>query len=174
MAENQEQEKEKRIRNEEFPQDFRMRYQVIIDDIKYIKSRQWAVTYYLLLLFAAIIGFYKIISPEQVILSCWLRCILFMVAVGVAVFGILFLNGLEKTLARYRERLIDDILPNLSDRFQQSEIKAHKRRFNNNEKWKERYTKKCRDFWIFTFYLDLMLVLGVFFIFYYFFLSQMS
>jgi len=164
---------EKDQRNKEFSQDFRMRYQVIIDDIKYIKNRQWAVTYYLLLLFVAIIGFYKIINPEQVILP-WLRCTLFMIAVGVAVFGILFLNGLEKTLARYRKRLIDDILPNLSDRFQESEIKAHKRRFNNNEKWKEKYTKKGRDFRIFTLYLDLMLILGGIFIFYYFFIVPIS
>ena len=42
-----------------------MRWQITIDDIRYIKNRQWTVTYYLLLLFAAIIGFYEVITPEK-------------------------------------------------------------------------------------------------------------
>jgi len=35
-------------------EDFRMRYQVCIEDIKYVKSRGWAITYYLLSLYAGI------------------------------------------------------------------------------------------------------------------------
>lgn len=45
--------------------DFLNRYSILIDDIKYLKSRQWTITYYLLLLYAAIIGFYKLMGFDD-------------------------------------------------------------------------------------------------------------
>ena len=48
-------------------EDFRMKYKILIDDIKYIKSRQWTVTYYLLLLYAAVIGFSKYLNSVDCI-----------------------------------------------------------------------------------------------------------
>lgn len=161
-----------KVKMESTVADFRMRYQITINDIKYIKTRQWAVTYYLLLLYAAIIGFSEIIKPDQGILPCWQRVVLYLTIVGIAVFGIFLLNNFEKTLARYRKGLIDGIVPNLSEDFKDREEEALKRRFG--DKWRDKYIDEHRDFWQFTFYLILMLVIGACFIFYYFFLMKQS
>ena len=45
--------------------EFLNRYSILIDDIKYLKSRQWTITYYLLLLYAAIIGFCKLMGFDD-------------------------------------------------------------------------------------------------------------
>jgi hypothetical protein len=161
---------DKQVEKDRAMADFRMRYQVTIDDIKYIKTRQWAVTYYLLLLYAAVIGFYKIMKPDHGIIPCWQKVVLYLTIVGIAVFGIFFLNKLEKTLARYRKRLIDDIVPNLSEDFRACEEEALRKRFGDN--WRDKYTSQYRDFFQFTLYLILMLLIGACFIFYYFFLMS--
>jgi hypothetical protein len=101
-------------RNKEAPQDFRMRYRVIIDDIKYIKSRQWAVTYYLLLLFAAIISFHHLVNPVYP----WQEKILTFIAILVAALGTFYLMEFQYRLSLYRERLVDIVINNnLSDDF---------------------------------------------------------
>ncbi len=166
-----EEKQEERNKESNVIEDFRMRYQITMDDIKYIKSRQWVVTYYLLLLFVAIIGFYKIISPEHGTLPCWQRAILFMIPVGIAVLGIWFLYRFQKTLARFRTYLIDGILPNLSENFKNAEVEELKARFGK-KKWCRKYTSKWRNFSSHTLWFMLMLVGGVFFVFWYFFLAS--
>ena len=144
---------EKDQRNKEFPQDFRMRFQVILDDIKYIKSRQWSVTYYLLLLFAAIIGFSSLLNH-----GCLERSTLLTIAILVALLGTFYQVDFQTRLFNYRKRLIDKVLPNLSDKFQKT------------EKEPPRYTSWFRDFWAFTFPFILMIWFGAFFVFWHLFL----
>ena len=69
---------------------------------------------------------------------------LYLTIAGIAVFGIFFLNNLEKTLATYRKRLIDDIVPNLSKDFKDCEEEALRKRFG--DKWRDKYTDQHRDF----------------------------
>ena len=89
-------------RNKETPQDFRMRYQVAIDDIKYIKTRQWSVTYYLLLLYAALIGFYRLDNSNGADSACVARVLAFM-AVSVALLGTYYLLDFQWNLSKYRK-----------------------------------------------------------------------
>jgi len=168
--------------------DFRMLYQVTIDDIRYIKGRQWVVTYYLLLLFAAIIGFSETIGLDQIDNWRWEKLVLSGISVGIAILGICFLIGYQKTLAGYRRRLVDNITPNLSGDFQKSLIESFKGRYKKADRiwckkdnitwckrydkiWCKKYTSFWKEFFSFTIYLILMLLFGAFFICWYLFLG---
>ena len=152
---------------EDIKRDFRMRWQITIDDIRYIKNRQWTVTYYLLLLFAAIIGFYEVIIPRDAILPCWQRVVLFLVAIYIAGIGTYFLREFQKTAARYRKRLVKELTPSLSLEFQKSEEKASQERYG--EGWEEKYTSEKKDR-KFTIIFCSLLYLSLLFLFYYLFL----
>ena len=107
---------------QEVYQDFRIRYQILINDIKYIKSRQWAVTYYLLLIFFAIIGFYEALGIENMnvsepIIFLLLKLVLSLIAAAVPIVGLYFLKEFNRALARYREELADGVLENLTPAF---------------------------------------------------------
>jgi len=130
--------------------DFRMRYSVCVEDIRYVKSRQWSVTYYLILLFAAIIGFAAAQGSD---LRIALRILLSIMGLIVALTGTCFLCQFQKDLAKYRRRLVYDILPNLSETFQFYEAKAHKEGLNETDKknWRENYSSQRKGLtWIGT------------------------
>jgi len=152
---------------EDTKKDFRMRWQITIDDIRYIKNRQWTITYYLLLLFAAIIGFYEVITPKEAILPCWQRVVLFLVALYIAGIGTYFLREFQITAARYRKRLVRELTPSLSLKFQESEEKALQDKYG--ERWEEKYTSEKKDR-KFTIIFSSLLYLSVIFIYYYLFL----
>ena len=142
-------------------QDFRMRFPSIIDDIKYIKSRQWTVTYYCLLIFPAIMAFSKFIKLDQQTVPCWQRVILFLIAIFVGVLGSVYQYDFQDRLSKYRERLMKEVVPNLSNKFEKSETKGMD---------KDRYVSFWNGFLRFTFPLILMVWLGVFIVFWYLFL----
>jgi len=146
--------------------DFRMKYQAILDDIKFIRGRKWAVTYYLLLLYAAIIGFSKAIGLDQTYGSCGQKGILFTIALGVAALGIYFIYDMQRTLARYR-RNITRTLPYLSKDFERFEIEGHKERYG--EEWFKNYTSWWKD-WRYTLVFMAMMMLGLVFVYSYLFL----
>jgi hypothetical protein len=101
--------------------DFRMRYQAFIDDIKDIKTRQWTVTYYLLLLFAAVITFWR--SLESLYKCSQLKESLVGISVGVLLIGVFFLHNFHITLQGYRKRLIGEIIFKMSRSFQELELR---------------------------------------------------
>jgi len=89
--------------------DLRMLYQTSVDDIKYAKSRQWATTYYVLLTFAAIIGFYTLIKPECAH-ACWIQYLTYSLLVllpafAINVLGMYHVMDTQKYLCLYRMRL---------------------------------------------------------------------
>ena len=70
--------------------DFSNRYSILIDDIKYLKSRQWIITYYLLLLYAAIIGFYKLMGFDKNNDFCFEKTLLSILILLIATFGTIY------------------------------------------------------------------------------------
>ena len=151
-----EKEKEEQ-RDKEAPQDFRMRYQIAIDDIKYLKNRQWAVTYYLLLIYAAIISLYHLADRPD---CPWLEKGLALIAVLVAALGTYFLVDFQSRISTYRKhrkfiiekkKLSNDFIS-----FEENEIGDL-----------DEYISWWRNFPTFTLSFMIMLWLGAFFVLWY-------
>ena len=147
---------------ESINQDFRMRFSTVLDDIKYIKSRQWSVTYYCLLIFPAIMAFYKIIKLDpQIAVPCWQRVILFLIAIFIGVLGTIFQVDFQDRLYGYRKRLVKEVLPQLSGKLEESELR---------DTDKVKYVSRWNGFVKFTLPFILMLWIGVLIVFWYLFL----
>jgi len=91
-------------------EDFRMRYKIYIDDIKYAKSRQWTVTYYLLLLFVAVVGLAELLKFEILEVSIIVNILLSVSALIVGFLGRFFLDKLHNDIVRYRKNLIEKVI----------------------------------------------------------------
>lgn len=152
------------LQNNSSVQDFRMRYPVLIDDIKYIKSRQWVVTYYLLLLYGGIAGFYKLMEFDIGKNPCVQKNVLVIITLLVATLGTYYQYDFQDRIVQYRKHLYD-LLNNFSEEFRQSENKLIEKRFANIEG----YISWWNGFWLFTFPFILMLWIGALFVCWYFF-----
>lgn len=78
-----------------------MLYQITADDLRYTRRQQWAITYYILLLIAAVIAFHDILfhpGPFE-------KFVLVILAFFLAVAGTLYLITLQRKLSAYRNRL---------------------------------------------------------------------
>jgi hypothetical protein len=75
-------------------------HRLLVDDIKYAKSQQWLLAYYILLLLAAVIGLSKALGtkPEVTI-------VLFITSLVLAVSGTCFLTKFQQDLNRYRKNI---------------------------------------------------------------------
>ncbi len=145
--------------------DFRMEYQSAVNDIEHVKSRQWAITYYLLLLLAAIIGFSKAMDLSQQGLFYWGKWVLSVIAILIAYIGGWFLLKFQGALGRYRTHLTNDIVPNLSKEFQEYYEEVMKKRYNGDPTWKEKHLSgKEKETKIHTLVFSLMLWVSAFFV----------
>jgi len=72
-------------------------YRILVDDIRFAKQQQWRLTYYTLLLLAAIIAISRHLEPE---LSATI--VLFIIALALATAGTYYLERFQKDLIRYR------------------------------------------------------------------------
>jgi hypothetical protein len=79
-----------------------MLFQVITDDIKNLRRQQWTATYYILLTYAAIIGFYSLKSINT---SSLAPPLLSIVALGMNLLGLWYVMDTNKNLCFYRMRL---------------------------------------------------------------------
>jgi hypothetical protein len=145
-------------------EDFRMRFPVLIDDIKYIKTRQWTVTYYLLLLYGAIISFYVLLDSGSSKISNLQKSFLIIIALLIGVFGIIYQLKFHSRLIEYR-RLLDKMLDgNYFSKeyidFEKYALKKRKRKNNGEISW-------INDFWLYTFPFILMLLTGIVFVFWF-------
>lgn len=86
--------------------ELRLLYQISTEDIKYAKSRQWATTYYVLLTFAAIIGFYSLPKSELIFGTWYQKLWLLIPAFGINVLGIYHVMDTQRSLCGYRMRLV--------------------------------------------------------------------
>jgi hypothetical protein len=91
--------------------------------MKYIKSRQWSVTYYLLLLFGAIVGFDKAL-PKYMDMDVELL----LLAFGVGCIGMFFQYDFQRRLQDYRQRNTNEVVRNMSAEFREYEKKISQRR----------------------------------------------
>ena len=90
--------------------DFRNEYSNIADAIKYIKSRQWTITYYLLLLYPAFIGFFKLMHPGPgpglglASNLCNIKIVLSILSIGTSALGMCYQINFQNRLCEYRKR----------------------------------------------------------------------
>lgn len=99
-----------------------MLYQVTASDLAYFKTQQWAVTYYSLLVDAALVGVAQLLQPE---LHAIERLVLGGLAVFVALAALIVLSKLEKSISVRRSRL-DAVRRELSSSFQRAWAAEHK------------------------------------------------
>ena len=144
--------------------EFLNRYSILIDDIKYLKSRQWTITYYLLLLYAAIIGFYKLMGFDDGTGYCIEKSVLIILTFLIAALGTVYQCVFQSRLSRYRT-LLKGTLNHLSDAFRDFELDRLRERFRNQE----RYTSWSNGFYLFTLPFIVIFWIGVGLIFWYFF-----
>jgi hypothetical protein len=75
-------------------------HQTLIEDIKFAKSQQWRLAYYVLLLQGAIIGLSKTLPTHNVTII-----ILSMATLFIAIFGTYFLLKFQNDMTRYRSNI---------------------------------------------------------------------
>ena len=101
---------EKGSGSEENPQiaaaEVRLMYQDRLDNIRDQKSRQWSVTYYILLLYGALIAVLRIVQDGGAV-PIFVPVIATVLAVLIALVSILFLIRTQNALTGYRKRLVD-------------------------------------------------------------------
>jgi hypothetical protein len=105
-------------------EDFRKRYELYLDSIEHIKSRQWTVTYYLLVLIAAFLmlyGFVGDLSHFSESLGMW-RVGLCILTIVVAFTGTWFHKEFQTSLQTYRINVYEAVF-HLSKSFQAFEIR---------------------------------------------------
>lgn len=85
-------------------QKFQFFYQRLVGDIENTKRRQWLVPYYILLLFAAIIGFVTLGKlPKEAI--CLMKVPLSVLALIIAIVGIWHIIDTHLTQVKYRRQI---------------------------------------------------------------------
>jgi hypothetical protein len=82
-------------------------YQLLIEDVRYAKSQQWRLCYYILLLLGAVFGLSRVFGQKSEIII-----VLFIISVILAIAGTHFLLKFQRDLKRYRENI-----KNVRDKF---------------------------------------------------------
>jgi len=100
-------------------------YQLTADEINQTQKQKWSITYYCLLLNAAILGIYKILQMNEV--QFFEQLALFFLAIAVTFAGILYLIFTQKIFIDYHVRL-RRIYKNLPD---DKYIILEKQKFNH-------------------------------------------
>lgn len=80
----------------------RLAYQSTLEDIKFFKQQEWLLTYYILLIYVAIIATAKL-SISQELCACSIFCIRFIITTVITVLLLNLLWTLEKSLRKHRE-----------------------------------------------------------------------
>src|SRR5688572_13586502 len=93
-----------------------MLYQITVSDLSYFKTQQWNVTYYALLIEAAVVGFAKVLSPPLTMLD---RCLLAFLSVAAAVAALFVLSKLQRSISVRQSRL-DAVRRSLGEAFQRA------------------------------------------------------
>jgi hypothetical protein len=85
-------------------QKFQFFYQRLVGDIENTKRRQWLIPYYILLLFAAIIGFVSLSGlPKEAI--CVTKILLTVLALVIAIAGVWHIIDTHLTQVKYRRQI---------------------------------------------------------------------
>ena len=101
---------EKESGSQENPQiaaaEVRLMYQDRLDNIRDQKSRHWSVTYYILLLYGALVAVLRIVQDDGAA-PIFVSAIATVLVVLIALASILFLVRTQSALIGYRNRLVD-------------------------------------------------------------------
>jgi hypothetical protein len=89
-------------------ENYRMSYQITIEDIRFLKMQQWRVTYYVIILIAAIAGFYRVLHDMNGIVCPAQRSMLLCcLNWGVSSVGCFLLLIFQFNLRGYRSSLTE-------------------------------------------------------------------
>jgi len=105
-------------------EDFRMRYRVLIDDIRFSKTQQWRVAYYIIALFFGIAGLRNFFN-DSIPLCYWQRKFLIILPWVLSFAGAAILLRFQRSMQGYREQLKSDVVPHLSKCFKTLYGKRH-------------------------------------------------
>ena len=75
-------------------------YHILIEDVRYAKSQQWRLCYYILLLLVAVFALSRTLGQKTEV-----SIVLFITAILLAIAGTYFLFKFQKDLRRYRENI---------------------------------------------------------------------
>jgi len=89
--------------NRQTGEELRLLYQNTMEEIRFIKRQQWAITNYGLLLLATVAAFYELITDSGSI-SCGKKSILFAISIGIAVLGTIYQCKFQSSLKYFRNR----------------------------------------------------------------------
>lgn len=86
-------------------EEFLLIYKATFEEIRYTKNRQWAVTYYGLLTFAAIIGFVGVVKDVFVALCLTQSILIMFPALVVNIGSFVIIMDVHTKLCKHRKRL---------------------------------------------------------------------
>jgi predicted membrane protein len=99
--------------------DFRVQYQIVIDDIRYAKTMMWKIVNYALLIFAALVAANNLVSKLRCqYLEFYMKCVLLLFIIIDAVLAIFYIFDIQKTIRNYRRRIVkvrNYLSPTLND-----------------------------------------------------------
>jgi hypothetical protein len=125
---------------------------IVVDDIKYAKNKQWSLTYYVLLTYAALIGFCNLLGHYSYCENLLIKLIIIFAAALVGLYGIYHLLDTHMRIAFYRIRLTR--IQNYLSREPQAIIDIR-------PEDKGRYPEYYRYFWELTILLIFALLFGL-------------
>jgi hypothetical protein len=97
-------------------EELQMLYQITVSDLTYFKTQQWSVTNYALAVLAGLIGVTQFLKPSLDFCDRW---ILVVLAAAVAVFVLIVLSKLQRSIA-VRQARLEAIRANFSLSFRQA------------------------------------------------------
>lgn len=133
--------------------DFRNHYSELLKDIKFLKGRQWTITYYLLLLYVSIIGLLELSGFDKDN-SYSLQMVVLLTAstIGIGVVGIFNQLRFHQKLAHSRETILRCL----------EHMTANFNKFDGENRINEEYKSERRGFCLDTCPLIVLLCLGCF------------
>jgi hypothetical protein len=78
-------------------------YQLTSDEIHHVQKQKWSITYYSLLINAAIFGLYRLLDTGSI--KLYEQLVLLVLSVIVMFAGVLYLSFTQKLLVEYHVRL---------------------------------------------------------------------
>jgi hypothetical protein len=85
----------------------RLIYRNYIDCIEAVKRRQWAATNYILLIFAAIIGYAGLYKIHEIDIGVKIVIFLLILVFSISIMGIYHLSDMHYVMTRYRKILFN-------------------------------------------------------------------
>jgi hypothetical protein len=135
--------------------ELRVLFQIITDDIKYAKRLQWTVTYYVLVTYAAIIGFVELLNSSLPWREPLYSSLILFPAFGINLLGMWHLMDMHKHLSFYRRRLNE-----IEKKFEPVTRKI----LDITDEPKEKYESYTRYFWSLTLPFIILTTLGLFYV----------